>query len=63
MEDTVAAKAGDTVALTLDGGLQTAAEDALAEYVPQLNNSTGGGAAVAIDVHTGGAGLRQLAHV
>ena len=54
VEDTVAAKAGDTVALTLDGGLQTAAEDALAEYVPQLNNSTGGGAAVAIDVHTGG---------
>ena len=54
VEDTVAARAGDTVALTLDGGLQAAAEDALAEYVPQLNNSTGGGAAVAIDVHTGG---------
>lgn len=53
-EDTVPAKAGDTVALTLDGGLQAAAEDALAEYVPALNDSTGGAAAVAIDVNSGG---------
>lgn len=52
-EDTVPAQAGDTVALTLDASLQATAEDALAEYVPQLNDSEGGGAAVAIDVSDG----------
>ena len=52
-EDTEPAKAGDTVALTLDASLQATAEDALAEYVPQLNDSEGGGAAVAIDVSDG----------
>lgn len=53
VEDTVPAQAGDTVALTLDASLQATAEDALAEYVPQLNNTEGGGAAVAIDVSDG----------
>ena len=53
VEDTVPAQAGDTVALTLDASLQATAEEALAEYVPQLNNNEGGGAAVAIDVSDG----------
>lgn len=53
VEDTVPALAGGTVTLTLDYDLQAATEDALAEYIPQLNNSEGGGAAVAIDVSSG----------
>ena len=51
--DTVPAQAGDTVALTLDASLQATAEDALGEYVPQLNDGEGGGAAVAIDISDG----------
>lgn len=53
VEDTTPAQAGDTVALTLDLNLQSATEDALAEYIPTLNDSQGGGAAVAIDVNDG----------
>ncbi len=53
VEDTVPAQAGDTVSLTLDLELQAAAEDALAEYIPQLNDSQGGGAAVAVSVSDG----------
>lgn len=54
VEDTTPATAGATVALTLDEPLQAAAEDALAEYVPQLNGGAGGGAAVVIDVADSG---------
>ncbi|MBR1780710.1 MAG: penicillin-binding protein [Oscillospiraceae bacterium] len=53
MEDTLSAVAGQNVALTLDMELQAAAEEALALYVPQLNEGEGGGAAVAIDVNSG----------
>lgn len=53
VEDTTPAQAGDTVALTLDLNLQSATEDALAEYIPTLNDSQGGGAAVTIDVNDG----------
>ena len=54
VEDTTPATAGATVALTLDEPLQAAAEDALAECVPQLNGGAGGGAAVVIDVADSG---------
>lgn len=53
VEDTVPALAGADVALTLDASLQAAAEDALAEYVPQLNDNQGGAAAVVMSVHDG----------
>ncbi len=52
-EETVAALAGSDVALTLDLSLQQVVEDTLAEYVPQLNDGEGGGAAVVIDVNDG----------
>ena len=54
VEDTTPATAGATVELTLDEPLQAAAEDALAECVPQLNGGAGGGAAVVIDVADSG---------
>ena len=54
VEDTTPATAGATVALTLDEPLQAAAEDALAECVPQLNGGAGGGAAVVINVADSG---------
>ncbi len=53
-EDTVPAVEGATVALTLDLELQSAAEDALATYVPELNEGAGGGAAVVINVEDSG---------
>lgn len=53
VEDTIPALAGDDVALTLDAQLQTAAEDALARYIPELNGNEGGGAAVVLDVRDG----------
>ncbi len=43
-------QAGDTVALTIDLDLQTVVEDALAKYVPDINNSEGGAAAVVLNV-------------
>lgn len=52
-EETVAALAGADVALTLDLALQSAAEEALAEYVPQLNGNEGGAAAVVVSVKDG----------
>ena len=52
-EDTVSAQAGSTVAVTLVPELQIAAEEALASYVPKLNEGEGGGAAVVIDVNSG----------
>lgn len=53
-EDTVPAVEGSTVALTLDLELQSAAENALAAYVPELNGGVGGGAAVVINVADSG---------
>jgi penicillin-binding protein 2 len=53
-EDVVPAVAGSTVALTLDMDLQSAAEDALATYVPELNDGAGGGAAVVVSVADSG---------
>lgn len=53
VEDTTLATAGDNVELTLDMGIQAATEEALDQYIPQLNNGEGGGAAVMVDVHNG----------
>jgi len=48
-------QAGDTVWLTLDAGLQRAANAALAEQIgSELTEDCVAGAAVALDVHTGG---------
>lgn len=54
VEESVTALAGADVALTLDGTLQAAAEEALAQYVPQLNGGEGGGTAVVVSVQDGG---------
>ena len=51
--DTVPAKAGDTVALTIDIKLQEITENALATYAPQINNGEGGAAAAVVDVTDG----------
>lgn len=49
----VQAQKGADVALTLDMRLQAAAEQALADHVPALNDGEGGAAAVVIDVSDG----------
>ncbi|MCD8146779.1 MAG: penicillin-binding protein A [Clostridiales bacterium] len=43
-------QSGNTVALTLDSGLQEVAENALAEYTEQINSLNGGSAVVVISV-------------
>lgn len=47
------AQPGNTLALTLDLSLQMAAEEALAEWIPQLEGAAGG-ACVVVDVSDGG---------
>lgn len=51
---TVEPKPGYDVALTLELDLQEKMEDILAERIPTLTKDSGGGAAVVIDVKTGG---------